>query len=100
MTSVLELPCPLTERVQAFSGMISILHKNPDVLLNNKTNIYSFLLCCIAWPELPPENIRTGLSQIMRAVRANNPPLWDKVIAKFAISYPVPRLMQMYQLEQ
>jgi hypothetical protein len=96
--SVLELSCPLHEKVHAFTGMLSILHKNPEVLLGNKTNIYSFLVACYSWSEPPPNDIRSGLREILVAVRNHNPQMWNKVFTKFGLSYATDSIVEMYQL--
>ena len=98
MYSVLELPCPTAERVHAYTGMLSVLHQNPNVLLGNKTNIYSYLVGLMAWPEAPPEPVLTGLRDVLLAVRSNNTVLFDKVLHKFGLHYDVTALVQMYQL--
>lgn len=95
---MLELPCPTAERIHAYTGMLSILHLNPGVLLGNKTHIYSLLVALVAWPEVPPPDLRGRLREVLLGVRAHNTVLFDKVLLKFGLHYPVPALVQLYDL--
>ena len=92
------MPCAPAERVHAYTGMLHVLHQNPQVLLNNKTHIYSFLVAMLAWPETPPEVILSGLREVCMAVRSNNTALFNKVLGKFGLHYDITALVNMYQL--
>ena len=96
--SVLEQPCPHNERVHAYTGMLNILHQNPHLLLNNKTNLYSYLVALLAWQEVPPDSILVGLREVLIVVRTNNTTLFNKVLSKFGLHYDVTALVNMYQL--
>jgi len=96
--SVLELPCPLDEKLDAFKGMLTVLHKNPQVILSNKTNFYAFLATCSAWQSPPQEPIASGLREVIMKVKEQNPTMWDRVLNKFSNTYPVGALVQLYQL--
>jgi hypothetical protein len=98
--SVLELPCPTAERVHAFQGMLSVLRHNPNLVLGNKTHIYSLLTALAAWQdESPPESLMQGFREILHAVRAHNPTMWNRVAAKFALHYDYHALAAQYQLQ-
>ena len=96
--SVLEQPCPHNERVHAYTGMLNILHQNPHLLLNNKTNLYSYLVALLAWQEAPPDGILAGLREVLIVVRTNNTTLFNKVLSKFGLHYDVTALVNMYLL--
>lgn len=78
--------------------MLNILHQNPHLLLNNKTNLYSYLVALLAWQEAPPDSILAGLREVLIVVRTNNTTLFNKVLGKFGLHYDVTALVNMYQL--
>lgn len=84
--------------MHAYTGMLNILHQNPHLLLNNKTNLYSYLVALLAWQEAPPDSILAGLREVLVVVRTNNTTLFNKVLSKFALHYDVTALVNMYQL--
>jgi hypothetical protein len=80
--------------------MLSVLHHNPNLVLGNKTHIYSLLTALAAWQdESPPESQLQGFREILRAVRAHNPTVWNRVAAKFALHYDYHALAAQYQLQ-
>ena len=102
--SALELPCPYEERTHAFTGMLTILRLNPNVLLNNKTNLYSYLSALSAWQLqegcAPPAEILHGCREVLVAVRAHNPQIWNKVVGKFQLHYDWYALVQTFELQE
>ena len=81
----LQLYCPPTEKYHAFKGLLKVLMQTPEVVLGNKSNIYSLLSACIAWPsgELPPGDIVSNIREILIGLQNNDRNLWNKVITKF-----------------
>jgi hypothetical protein len=107
--SVLSFPCPYLEKCQAFYGLLSVLHQHIDVIIGNKTNIYSLLIAAISWQqnsegepagpnELPPMDIIMGLSQVFHHVKQQDEALWNKVLKTFSNSYSVDYFKQLYQI--
>lgn len=99
---MLELPCPTAERIQAYQGMLSILHQNPNLVLGNKTHIYSLLAALAAWQaqgESPPPEQLQGFREVLLAVRSHNPSLWNRVVAKFGLHYDYHALAAEFQLQ-
>eukprot|EP01039_Chlorochromonas_danica_P007116 gene7116-7868_t len=95
--SILTYPCPSLERYQAFSGMLSVLHHHPELLLDNKTNLYSLLCAAIAYHDVPAD-IAKAIHDVLLSCRAHNASLWSKVLRPFSQAYNVDILYQMYAL--
>jgi hypothetical protein len=50
--NVLSFPhCPYTEKCQAFYGLLAILSNHPELIIGNKSNIYSLLIAAYSWIE-------------------------------------------------
>jgi hypothetical protein len=103
--SVLSFPCPYLEKCQAFYGLLSILHQHIDIVIGNKTNIYSLLIASVSWvldgnesTELPPLEIIHGLSGVFHHLKQQDEVLWNKVLKTFANSYSIDYLKQLYQI--
>lgn len=97
--SILTYPCPALERYQAFSGMLSVLHQHPDLLLDNKTNLYSMLCAVISYHDVPAD-IAKAIHDVLLSCRAHNASLWSKVLRPFSQVYNVDVLCQMYALQK
>jgi hypothetical protein len=95
--SVISFPCPHIERCQAFFGLLSVLHENPDVLFGSKTNIYSLLIACVSWSEMPPQEVCDGISGVFYHLQQNDQALWNKVLMTFSNSYSIDGLRQFYR---
>lgn len=96
--SILALNCQINERVQAFSGLLSILNQNPSIVIDNKTNIYALIVACVSWNMVPPENIKIGLKNVILGIKNHNLPMWEKIMGKFGNEYSISLLMQLYDL--
>mmetsp|Transcript_19376 Transcript_19376/g.20998 ORF Transcript_19376/g.20998 Transcript_19376/m.20998 type:complete len:1025 (+) Transcript_19376:149-3223(+) len=96
--SVLPSPCPPMEKCQAFYGLLAVLHHNPDVIIGNKTNIYSLLIAAVSWEYLPPPDIIDGLSAIFHHLSQQDNGLWNKVLKTFSNSYSIDYFRQLYRV--
>lgn len=95
--SVISFPCPHIERCQAFYGLLSVLHENPHVLSDNKTNIYSLLIASVSWTEIPPQEICDGISGVFYHLQQSDQALWNRVLMTFSNSYSIDGLRQFYR---
>lgn len=97
---MLTLECPVGEKSEAFAGLLQVLGANPS-LLNDKARVHAFLTaCCAGWQqeESPPQELMSGLRQVMMAVKSHNAALWKKVLSQFD-SDSVNILVQMFHLQ-
>ena len=86
--SVLAYPCPVTEKRQAFTGLLAVLHASQDLVLGNKATMYSLLVACVSWSDmaegdLTPE-LAKGFGQVFAVLQAYDGPLWTRVINTFS----------------
>lgn len=79
--------------------MLSILHKNPNLVLDNKTNLYSLLVTLSAWhPDAPSPELVQGFREVLITTRSHNPTMWGRVINKFSLHHDFQVIVKMLQL--
>ena len=100
--SILSLPCPGVEKTQAFAGLLAVLHANQELVLGNKSNVYSLLVACGSWTDADidiPNNLQQGFHNVFNAIRHHDVNQWARVMATFANNgYPAQALVEMFGL--
>mmetsp|Transcript_12716 Transcript_12716/g.17355 ORF Transcript_12716/g.17355 Transcript_12716/m.17355 type:complete len:116 (+) Transcript_12716:3549-3896(+) len=83
------------ERVHSYLGLIAVIRTDGQLLLDKKTNIFSFMSACAAWvydhhpatPVAPNDtesaSITSQLRVILQTIKDHNESLWNKVLNKF-----------------